>query len=511
MTIAWSRKLNEAGVVRLAGLLALKIETGDALALQGDIGAGKTTFARALIRALLGDNRAEVPSPTFSLQQIYETPRITVSHFDLFRLSSAEEALELGLDDCLRNGAAVIEWPERARALLPADRFELALAESEWTDTRCVTLTGFGTAADRVRRIGELFIFLERQGRWNLARIERLEGDASTRDYSRLVNHGGTAIVMDAPRRADGPPIRDGKSYSRIAHLAEDVRPFVAIDQVLRVAGLSVPEIFAHDLDHGLLVIEDFGNRGFSAQLCAGTSQAVLWRAAVDVLVELRRVPVPASLPLPDGEAYALPRFDRAALEIEVELLLDWLWPGLFGEPAPSEVRDTYMALWSPVIDRLLALPQGWFLRDFHSPNLFWLPQRRGVARVGVIDFQDALAENFAFDLVSLLQDARIDVPSSLETELFDHYCAHVTAAEPDFDRAAFAAAYADFGAQRNARLLGLWARLLLRDGKPQYLRHLPRTWDYLARNLRQSALAPIAAWFERHFPPEIRYKMLFG
>jgi N-acetylmuramate 1-kinase len=285
----------------------------------------------------------------------------------------------------------------------------------------------------------------------------------------------------------------------------------VASDQVLRVAGLSVPEIFAHDLDHGLLVIEDFGNRGFSAQLCAGTSQAVLWRAAVDVLVELRRVPVPASLPLPDGEAYALPRFDRAALEIEVELLLDWLWPGLFGEPAPSEVRDTYMALWSPVIDRLLALPQGWFLRDFHSPNLFWLPQRRGVARVGVIDFQDALAENFAFDLVSLLQDARIDVPSSLENELFDHYCAHVTAAEPDFDRAAFAAAYADFGAQRNARLLGLWARLLLRDGKPQYLRHLPRTWDYLARNLRQSALAPIAVWFERHFPPEIRYKMLFG
>ena len=149
------------------------------------------------------------------------------------------------------------------------------------------------------------------------------------------------------------------------------------------------------------------------------------------------------------------------------------------------------MALWAPVLDRLLALPGGWFLRDFHSPNLIWLPEREGMARVGIIDFQDALNEHAAFDLVSLLQDARVTVPEALERELFAYYCDAVAAHEPDFDRAAFAAAYADFGAQRNTRLLGLWLRLLKRDGKPHYVQHIPRTWGYLQRNLRHPRWRP--------------------
>jgi aminoglycoside/choline kinase family phosphotransferase len=220
-------------------------------------------------------------------------------------------------------------------------------------------------------------------------------------------------------------------------------------------------------------------------------------------------VPVPASLPLPDGTGYTLPRRDRDAFEIEIELLLDWYWPTLKGEPAPEGVRAEFLALWAPVLDRLLALPGGWFLRDYHSPNLFWLPERKGIARVGIIDFQDALDEHFAFDLVSLLQDARVSVPEELEAELFAHYCAAIARREPAFDRAAFAAAYADFGAQRNTRLLGLWARLLERDGKPQYLQHIPRTWGYLARNLRAPALASLRAWYDRHFPPDVRGKTL--
>ena len=121
-------------------------------------------------------------------------------------------------------------------------------------------------------------------------------------------------------------------------------------------------------------------------------------------------------------------------------------------------MRAEFSALWAPVLDRLLALPGGWFLRDYHSPNLIWLPEREGIARVGIIDFQDALNEHFAFDLVSLLQDARVTVPEELEAELFAYYCAEIARREPAFDRAAFAAAYADFGAQRNTRLLGLWA-----------------------------------------------------
>jgi len=287
------------------------------------------------------------------------------------------------------------------------------------------------------------------------------------------------------------------------------VRPFAAIGGVLKAAGLSAPEVLAADLDAGLLLVEDLDDRLYGRETAAGASQAELWQAAVDALVHLRGVPVPSRFALPDGSTFALPRRDRAAFEIEIDLLLDWLWPELKGGPAPEAVRSEFRALWAPVIDRLQALPGGWFLRDYHSPNLVWMPERKGLARVGILDFQDALNEHFAFDLVSLLQDARVDVPEALERELFSYYCAEVAVREPGFDREAFAAAYADFGAQRNTRLLGLWARLMRRDGKAHYLQHYPRTWEYLARNLRCVTLAPLAAWYERHFPEAERARRL--
>jgi aminoglycoside/choline kinase family phosphotransferase len=288
--------------------------------------------------------------------------------------------------------------------------------------------------------------------------------------------------------------------------LAEDMaRPFVAIAGVLGRAGLSAPEVVACDLEHGLLLVEDLGDRLFASEIAAGTPQAELYRGAVDVLLRLRTLPLPARLPLPDGGSYALPRRDRAAFEIELELLLDWYWPTLKGTPCPAPIRAEFRALWHGVLEDLLALPGGWFLRDFHSPNLIWLPERSGVARVGVLDFQDALNEHWAFDLVSLLQDARLDVPAALERELFAYYCAEAARVEPSFDRAQFAKAYALFGAQRNTRLLGLWVRLLQRDGKPHYLKHIPRTWGYLDRNLTEPALAALAAWYATHFPPSLR------
>lgn len=507
MTAHWTRDLDEAGVVRLADLLALKVRRGDVISLQGEVGAGKTTLARALIAALLGDPAAEVPSPTFSLSQVYETPRLTLTHFDFYRLSSADEAREIGFDEAVAIGAAIVEWPERAPGLLSDSRIEIALAETADPASRRVTVRGIGDASVAVARIDELISFLDSATRRRHARIAYLQGDASTRSYARLsADDDRTVLLMDAPIQPDGPPIRDGLSYSRIARLAENmVRPFVAIGIVLRNAGLSAPAIEAGDLDRGLLLVEDLGDRTYASEMASGTGQADLWRAAVDALVRLRGVPVPPRLPLPDGSGYTLPRRDRAAFEIEVELLLDWYWPALKGKPAPQSVREEFMALWTPVLDRLLALPGGWFLRDYHSPNLIWLPEREGVARVGIIDFQDALNEHAAFDLASLLQDARTTVSADLEAELFAYYCAEVAAREPAFDRRAFATAYADFGAQRNTRLLGLWLRLLKRDGKPQYIQNIPRTWGYLERNLKAPALAELASWYDRHFPVELR------
>ncbi len=496
MSIGWTRELDEAGVIRFAELLALKVRPGDAVALSGDLGAGKTTLARALIRALLGDGGAEVPSPTFSLRQPYETRRLTLSHFDFYRLEDSSEAGELGIEDALASGAIVVEWPERVAGVLPDNRFEIALGETAGPDRRRVGVRGHGTAAARVARIGEIVNFLDGSPAWESARISYLLGDASARSYARLSAGTRTALLMDAPRQPDGPPIRDGKPYSRIAHLAEDmVRPFSLLAGTLRGAGLSAPEILAEDPGRGFMLIEDLGDRVYASEVARdAAAMDRLWRAAVDVLAALRRVAAPDSLPL----------YDHEALGIEVELLLDWYWPALRREPAHTAVRAEFLDLWRPLFERLARQPQALVLRDYHSPNLLWLPEREGVRRVGIIDFQDAQRGSAAYDLVSLLQDARVDVPEALEKTLFDRYC-DTAAADPQFDRTEFTFAYHALGAQRNTKILGIFVRLARRDGKRQYLAHLPRIWGYLQRNLRHVSLAPLDTWYDRHFPVSVR------
>jgi tRNA threonylcarbamoyl adenosine modification protein YjeE len=505
MTEEWTRDLDEDGVVRLAELTALKIARGDVIALRGELGAGKTIFARALIRALLGDPAADVPSPAFSLQQLYESPRLIVSHFDFHRLANGRETSELDFEEAADHGAVIVEWPERVAELLPGDRIEIALAETAAPHVRQVTVRGIGAAAARVRRIGEALAFLDQQPDWAAARIMHLQGDASQRSYARLFSGGRTALLMDAPGQPDGPPVRAGLPYSRIAHLAEDVRPFVAIAEALREAGLSAPRVFAADMPKGLLLIEDFGDRVFDVEVGKGTSQRELWETAVAVLLALRRTPVADRLALPDGTTYALPAYDGDALTIEVELLLDWYWPTLHGNPAPERVRAEFVDLWASIFARLAEQPSGWVLRDFHSPNLIWLPDRAGLRRAGVIDFQDAQRGPQAYDLVSLLQDARVDVPEALESELLALYCRCAAKEDPSFDEAGFRFAYAALGAQRNTKILGIFVRLARRDGKPQYLRHLPRIWRYLARDLAARELKSLAGWYNRYFPPEAR------
>jgi len=498
--------VRETDIRHLAELLAFALKPGDVVALRGDLGVGKSTLARAIIRASVGDETLEVPSPTFSLVQIYATPRFPIAHFDLYRLGSVDEARELGLEEQIANGAALIEWPERAEDLLPPDRIEVKLEETPDLDAseRRVVIEGLGAAGGRIARLEAIFAFLQRTG-WADARLSYLQGDASARRFARLRRNGCCVVLMDAPRQPDGPPIRNGKSYSRIAHLAEDIRPWVAVTSALRNVGLSAPAVVAQDLEAGLLLVEDLGDSVFGSAVQRGLDQAELWRAAVDVLLHLRGQGVPSFPRLVDGYVRRLPRYDRDALQIEVELLLDWYWPAVRNEPAPDAVRAEYLAAWNAIFDDILKLPTGWVLRDYHSPNLLWLPDREGLQQVGILDCQDALEGPVAYDLVSLLQDARVDVPETLEQELYRHYCKTAAALEPAFDQAAFDFAYAALGAQRNTKILGIFARLSRRDGKDGYLRHIPRIWRYLDRNLAHATLRPLKKWYEANFPIDQR------
>ncbi len=480
--------------------VAAVIEPGDLITLSGDLGAGKTTFARALIRYLAGDAAIEVPSPSFTLMQAYELSRFTLVHADLYRLSGPGELAELGFEDMPEGAVTLLEWPDRAAGALPANRLDIALTLSpaQGPNFRHARITGYGTFAPRAERIMAIRSFLDANG-FGTADRRRIQGDASTRSYERLVLDGASYILMNSPRRPDGPVVRDGKPYSQIAHLAEDVTPFVAMALGLRARGFSAPAIFAADRAAGLLVIEDLGDD----LVVEGDPPAPIeprYAVAVELLAELHREQLPDTLPVEDGVEYRLPRYDMEALLIETELLLDWYLPKLQAKVSDSK-RDLYLALWRDALVPVIEAPATWVMRDYHSPNLLWLPERDGVSRIGLLDFQDAVMGNGAYDVASLLQDARVDVPEMLEIALLSRYTRARFAGDKNFDAAGFARAYATLAAQRASKILGIFARLERRDGKPQYLRHLPRVWGYLQRSLAHPALAPLNAWYRANVP----------
>lgn len=491
---------DEEATRQLAAEVGAILAAGDVITLSGDLGVGKTTFARALIRYLAADAAIEVPSPTFTLMQVYELPRFPVIHLDLFRVASPDELAEIGFSEMAEHGVTLVEWPDRAPDAWPQARLDVALmlAPRLGPTFRRVRITGYGHFAARLERMAAIRRFLEESG-YGEAQRTHVQGDASTRAYERLVANERRAILMNAPPRPDGPPVRDGLPYSAIAHLAEDVKPFVAMARALCQRGFSAPEIYAADLAEGLVILEDLGSEGF----VSGDPPAPIaerYRAALDVLIALHRQHLPPAVPLAPHVEYELPAYDLDAFLIEAELLLDWYLP-LRGKEIEARPRRQFVELWRDALKPAIAAPPTWVLRDFHSPNLLWLPERKGIARVGLLDFQDALMGPAAYDVVSLLQDARVDVPDAMEVGLLGHYAQARYDADPTVDPAQFVALYALLGAQRATKILGIFARLDRRDGKPQYLRHLPRVWRNLTRSLSHGSLAPLRAWYEANVP----------
>ncbi len=494
---------NETATAHLMADLALLIGPGDVITLSGDLGAGKTAAARAMIRYLAGDDAVEVPSPTFTLAQTYDLPSFPLIHADLYRVNDPLELEEIGLSPLPEGTVALIEWPERAPSALPADRIDIALSHRSalGSTARAAEITGYGKAGAQVARLKALRQFLDGAG-YTDARRQRMAGDASTRSYARLVRDDGVVILMNSPRRPDGPAIYDGRSYSAAVHLAEDVKPFVAIAGGLRERGFSAPAIRHADLDAGFLITEDFGSAGF-VEGDPARPIAERYEAATDLLAALHREALPEILPLAPQLSYAIPTFDTEALLVEVGLILEWYLPDRGAEPT-GDLRAEFVAMWRDLLSKPASGARTWVLRDFHSPNLIWLEQRPGIAKVGIIDFQDAVLGPAAYDLVSLLQDARIDVPEALELALLTRYIKARRASDDTFDPAGFAELYAIMSAQRNTRLLGTFARLNRRDGKPQYLPHQPRIWTYLTRSLAHPALARAREWYSAHVPAPV-------
>ncbi|CAM3199998.1 tRNA (adenosine(37)-N6)-threonylcarbamoyltransferase complex ATPase subunit type 1 TsaE [Paracoccus nototheniae] len=431
---------SETLTAALARMLAADLAPGDTVLLDGPVGAGKTHFARAFIRARQGDQAEDVPSPTFTLVQTYDDPMGTqIWHADLYRLTDPSELDELGLDEAMANAICLIEWPDRLAAFPPGARI-IALTPDADPDLRRIAMDFPG--ADR---LAARAAFVTQAG-WAEARVRPLAGDASARRYFRLTGDGGGAVLMDDPSGAVGP--------------------FGTMTGWLRDRGFGAPQILAQDQAQGLLLLQDLGDDLVARVLADQPALAPLIHDRItDLLVDLHRQPLPDFVAPLDG----------AAMGDLVGLFTDY-YPG-----APDLGH-----LIADLHDRLCTdLPPRISLRDFHAENLIW----RGEVPLGLLDYQDAVAAHPAYDLVSCLQDARRDVdPQTEQAQIARYLAATGAAADP------FRAAYALIGAQRALRILGVFVRLAVRDGKPRYLDFIPRVWGHLQRNLHHPALAPLRA-----------------
>jgi tRNA threonylcarbamoyl adenosine modification protein YjeE len=484
---------DDAATIRLGEDLALALKAGDCLALSGDLGAGKSALARAFLRALADDAELEVPSPTFTLVQSYDL-RIPVSHFDLYRLGDPAELNELGFDEALQNGICLVEWPEMAEGELPDDRVTLRL-EHEGAGRR-VTIAAPKRQAARIRRVLAIRKFIDDAG-FAGAKRRFLTGDASLRAYEAVYPADGVRrILMDWPPLAEGPPVLDGKPYPKVAHLAENAYPFVAIANALHQEGFATPEIYNVDYEQGILLLEDLGSDGVLDG--DGRPIAERYRASVACLAHLHSLTIPQDIRVTETRVHHIPNFDRTATKMEVRLVLDWHLPWKrAGAPASEAERDEYLAIWDRLIDELNVAEKNLLLRDFHSPNIIWRQKESGIKRVGLIDFQDAMIGPTAYDLVSITQDARVTIEPALFQQLMDDYLS-LRRAQGGFDEARFLKSWAIMSAQRNCKLAGLWVRLLKRDGKPGYMKHMPRTLAYLDVALKHETLAPLRDWCVR-------------
>jgi len=322
--------------------------------------------------------------------------------------------------------------------------------------------------------------FLDAAG-WGGATRRLLAADASFRRYERVTRDGARIVLMDAP-----PPQENVQAFLRVAHRLLDL-------------GLSAPRPHRIDAAHGLVLLDDFGDRTFTRALAEGVDEGFLYELAIDTLVALHRRWRP-EMTAPADEAGAqdtLPPYDDRRLLDEAALLPDWFLPALRGAPVDAGLRESYLAAWRAVLPLARGVPEVLVLRDYHVDNLMLLEGRDGVAACGLLDFQDAVIGPSAYDVVSLLEDARRDVSPPIVSGMLARYLA----AFPELDPEAFRLSYSVLGAQRAAKIVGIFTRLSWRDGKAQYLGHVPRVWRLLESGLAHPALAPLKAWFDREVP----------
>lgn len=496
-TLTWG---DEQATTAFATQLAGYVIAGDLILLQGDLGAGKSAFARALIKAL-GTQEKHIPSPTYTLVQTYDDTRIPTAHVDCYRLSSAEEWATLELDAYRTHGLIVAEWPQNAAVAFEqvpyvcqanisendsAGTLTLALTANE-DGSRTVTLTADTSWHTRLAMVDRAQFsrtdnpegrkqFLTDHG-YGDAAIELAAADASFRSFWRVTQNDTTHMLMDAP-----PPLESVARYQHVWQYLKDV-------------GLRVPDIYAADANNGYILQEDWGNTTLFNAVTAGQTDLTSWYGkAVDVLMHLAAADKPADLP----------RYSAETLWMEAARFANWYVPHATGRAMHPEDRQQLLEIWQPLFSKILNVPETTVLWDYHAGNMMLLAAEPGTGfqNLGLLDFQDARLGPITYDLSMLLQDARLDVPQELQDAQVKRVVDALDGAVTMDD---FMTSYALVSLQRTFKIIGGFTRLALRDGKTKYLDFLPRCWQQVEASLTHPACADLQKFMQPYVEQGLR------
>lgn len=299
--------------------------------------------------------------------------------------------------------------------------------------------------------------------------VERLPADASFREYSRISYGNKTLILMDSSKEL------------------ESMKSFIQVCDILLEKGLSVPRILGQDKKSGLLLLEDFGSYTYTKLLSGREgqeSETELYKKAIDVLVKLHK----------DVPTNVLDNYSEKTLIEEALIMVDWYFPTLNNEPLSKDLRDEYINIWKSILPKLHYTNSCLVLRDYHVDNIMLLPNRHGIREVGLLDFQDALIGSYAYDFISLVEDARRDIHQDLYEEMLHYYFDH----SPQIDKQKFLNDLSILGMQRSLKIIGIFTRKSSRDSNSRYLVHLPRLWKYIASHLKNPMFEPLGRWIKK-------------
>ena len=458
-------------------------EKGDLLALNGEIGSGKTTLTKHLINYLTATRIDEINSPTFNLCQTYSNEDLIISHYDFYRLDYLQEIEELDINDSIKNNFTIIEWANKFSSILPKDHIEIQIDNK--SDKREYKILFHGEYAKKIAGHKNRLSFLSNSN-LNIKKITNMRGDASKRKYYRVNDGTETFVLMDA--------LED--SINKTA-TSKTITDFIIFRQYLEDIGLRVPKIYEFDIQKQLILEEDLGLTTYD-ELYSKLSFQDLINPAIESLLILVHSNYKNINDL-DGKAFKPQNFDEKVFINESKIFIDYYWPYVKNSICPEEEKYEFLSIIEKIYSDL-STDKTLVLRDYHSPNLHYLQNEKGHKKCALIDFQDALLGHPLYDLVSLAQDARFTISEDQERYIIDTFKDKFLFNDFQLSKSSFNEQYKILAIQRSLKILGIFARLSLLEGKNNYIIHMPRVLNYIRRSMDCSLLNNLTHWLKINF-----------